>query len=201
MKRQVIALVCVAMILTIMIVPMVASASIYYGYVKTANYNPLNMRADTTTDSAIIGKIPYGKQVELDDYYLDNSWIGVTYNGKRGYVMARYIVYDVPPPAPGPTSQPKPKPEPVDLGRMFDGFEYTSYVAAVCPATPGGFVHMRWAPSKQMGIMDDCWENHQLEVLSQNNTWCQVRDSETGKTGYMMRVFLREIAYGDPVEN
>ncbi len=195
MVRKVIVWTCAVLLLVTMVAPL-ASASIYYGYVKTGNYGPLNMRADTSVDAPIIGSIPYGKQVELDDYYEGNAWIGVTYNGRQGYVMARYIVYDKPAPAPGPGPGPQPAPQPTDLSRMFDGFQFTSYIVAVTPVTPGGFVHMRWAPSKQMGIMCDFYEGQQLEVLSQNNTWCQVRDSNTDRTGYMMRSFLRQIAYG-----
>lgn len=196
MKRKVVALVCAILVLMTALVPVVASAAIYHGYVKTGNYGPLNLRADITANSPIIGKIPYGKQVTILDYYNNNSWMGVEYNGKQGYVMARYIVFDEPSPAPQPGPAPQPVPVPSDLSRMFDGFQFTNYQAAVNPATPGGFVHMRWAPSKQMGIMTDYYDNQQLEVLAQNNTWCQVRDNETGRTGFMMRSFLRAIGYG-----
>lgn len=194
MNKKVTALVCAALLLVTMLVPMaaLASATPTYAYVYTANLGPLNLRADTSTSSALIGRIPYGRQVTVLDYYNNNTWVGVEYNGRQGYVMARYLVYS--PPAPIPTSNPGTGSS--NLLNMFDGFQYTNYYVAVRPSSPGGFVHLRWAPSQQMGIMTDYYDSKQLEVLAQNNTWAQVRDADTGRTGFMMRAFLREIAVG-----
>ncbi len=199
MKRKVAALLSVALMVT-MLSPLAAVAAIYHSYVKTNNYGPLNMRSDVSVNSEKTGSIPYGKQVIVWDYYNGNTWALVEYNGKQGYVMTRYLTNDKPEPKPAPNPTPAPAPYPyADLTRMVDGFQDTSYWVMVRPATPGGFVHMRWAPSKQMGIMKDFFDGMQLEVLSQNRTWCQVRDQNTGKTGFMMRSFLQEIGYGGEV--
>ncbi len=196
MNKKVVALLSAVVMMLTLLAPVMALANVPHGYVRTGNYGPLNMRADTSVYSDKIGSIPYGAQVVIQDYYLDNTWAGVEYNGKFGYVMTRYLSYDPVNPRPNPGPTPAPYYPDSDLSRMFDGFQTTNYYVVVRPATPGGFVHMRWAPSKQMGIMVDFYDSKQLEVLAQNNTWCQVRDPESGRTGFMMRSFLTAIGYG-----
>lgn len=192
MNKKSIALFSAVVMLLLMLAPTLALANVPHAYVRTSNFGPLNMRQDISVNSPKIGSIPYGTRVVIQDYFSDNTWASVEYNGKVGYVMTRYLSMDVPP-NPNPNPQPVPS---TDLTRMFDGFQSTTYFASVRPATPGGFVHMRWAPSKQMGIMVDFYDGKQLEVLAQNNTWCQVRDPETEKTGFMMRSFLTSVDYG-----
>lgn len=187
MKKKVIALACAAILLLIAL-PFTAVAETY-AYVYTANLGSLNLREDTSVNSPIIGRIPYGKQVEVFDYFGNGIWASVQYNGKYGYVMTRYLVYS-------PPESPQPSPSDPELSGMFNGFQFTNYYVAVRPSSPGGFVHMRWAPSKQIGIMTDYYDNKQLEVLAQNNAWAQVRDPDTGRTGFMMRAFLREVGVG-----
>ncbi len=201
MKRIISILLVLMLILTALGISVLAVAEnmdimvgTYTGYVKTSNYGALNIRKEPSANAKKIGSIPYGKEVTI---YLsfsgDPDWLCVEYKNVQGYVMARYI--DQNKPQPKPTAKPTPKPtEPVeDLTRIFKGFENDGYTAIVRSSTPGSFVHMRWAPSKQMPIMLDYSDGSYLEVIAQNKTWCQVRDRETGETGFMMRQFLTQV--------
>ena len=195
MNKKAISLVSVLMILVLALAPTAALANLAHGYVKTANHGSLNMREVTTVDSMKVGTIPYGERVAIIEYLDNNTWARVEYDGKQGFVMTRYLSNEDPRPAHEPQHKPEPAEEPTDLTKMFHGFQMENYTAVLHASAPGGFVHMRWAPSKKMDIMTDYYEGKQFEVLAQNTLWCQVRDPETGKTGFMMRSFLTPVGY------
>ncbi|NLV57398.1 MAG: SH3 domain-containing protein [Clostridiales bacterium] len=175
------------MVLLVSMVPahVLAETPMYY-YVKTGDYNPLNLRESPSTDAAILVKIPYGARVELLDFYAGSTWANCTYKGYYGYVMTRYLSYDKPYPKPDPGPKPAPQPS----GSLFVGFQPAYYSAIVRPSTPAGFVHMRWAPSKDQPIFQDYYAGQPLQVFYANNTWCQVYDPNTHVFGYMMKEFL-----------
>lgn len=177
------------------------STPVYY-YVKTNDYGALNMREDATTKAKIITQIPYGTKIELLDFFVGSTWAYCNYKGHYGYVMTRYLSFDKPHPVPGPVPTPKPTASPSTA--IFTGFKPAYYNAIVRPSTPTGFVHMRWAPSKQEPIFQDYYASKPLQVLYANDTWCQVYDTETHVFGYMMKQFLTyvgPIQYGDGVGN
>lgn len=58
--------------------------------VQTANGGPLNLRASTSTSSSLLGTIPNNTTLEVTA--VNASWYQTTYNGKTGYVMAKYLV-------------------------------------------------------------------------------------------------------------
>lgn len=173
-----------------------------HAYVYTSNGKNLNLRAGPGTDYGVVGSIPYGASVHLNDY-IDQSWVSVDYNGLSGYVMGRYLRYDQPQPKPQPTPKPDPRPTakpdpsaPTSMKEVFKGFEFISYTVQVRPSTPGGFVHMRWAPTKAAEPIRDYHQYDVLTVIAQNHTWAQVVDPSTGVTGFMMRSFLTDFGVG-----
>ncbi|MEA5013857.1 MAG: SH3 domain-containing protein [Candidatus Limiplasma sp.] len=174
----------------------------WHAYVYTSNGKGLNLRPTPSTAMKPIATIPYGAKVTLYAY-IDQTWVEVDYGSYHGFVMGRYLTYDQPPPKPKPQPAPKPtvKPDPdapTSFKKVFSGFAFTSYTAQVRPSTPGGYVHMRWAPTKASDPIQDYHQNDLLNVISQNNTWAQVVDPETGVTGFMMRAFLTEFGVGQP---
>ncbi len=181
MKRKITVLLSV-LLLVAALTPMALAEGMSTAYVTGGS---LRMRADTSKYSDIIGVIPNGGIVAIQEYYAGGTWAYVEYNGKLGYVMSRYLSRTAPTPKPSPSPTPA-----EDLTRIFEGFQDTDYTAYVRGNIPGGFVHMRWAPSQKMKIMCNFYEGNDLEVIAQNNTWCQVRDPYTGKTGFIMRSFL-----------
>lgn len=202
MKRMT-TLLITAVLFLMMIVPIHALAMTWNAYVQTANGKGLYLRTGPTKDASVQTSIPYGAQLVILGEYDDGTWITVSYNGYDGYVMKRYLTYDKPGPAPTPKPAPKPGPKPApnpnpdsSIAAVFSGFSYTYYTVSVRPSTPGGIVHLRWAPTKQAGIMTDFHQGDVLEVLAQNKQWAQVRNPETGLTGFMMRSFLSDVADG-----
>ncbi len=201
-------LLCALALVLLVAVPVVSLAFAYepysQGYVKTQNGGTLNLRVTPSSDAKVLTTIPYGAELTIDNSFTgNNQWLMVQYEDPgtakqySGYVMSRYIVHEAPVlasnPRPKPTAAPAATPAPVnELTNIFNGFVAIDYYVLVRPSTPGGYVHMRWAPSKQMPIMTDYFENAVLHVIAQNNDWCQVRDETTGMTGFMMRSFLQQ---------
>lgn len=58
-------------------------------YVNTANKGTLNMRAAPSTSSMVLAQIPYGTSLETE--FTTEEWSKVTYNGKTGYVMNKFL--------------------------------------------------------------------------------------------------------------
>lgn len=58
-------------------------------FVNTPNKGTVNLRAEPSTSSKILAQIPYRTELETDFTTLD--WSQVTYQGKTGYVMNKYL--------------------------------------------------------------------------------------------------------------
>ncbi|NLV57924.1 MAG: SH3 domain-containing protein [Clostridiales bacterium] len=202
MNKRLISL-ALATLLILASIPVAALGSLgetWHAYVYTSNGKGLNLRQTPSTDLKPIATIPYGAKVTLHDY-INKTWVEVEYGQYRGYVMGRYLTYDKPGPKPTtkPAPNPTPKPSPdyqTSLKQIFSGFTFTHYEVQVRPSTSGGFVHMRWAPTKASDPIRDYHQNDVLTVIAQNKTWAQVVDPNTGITGFMMRAFLTEIGVG-----
>ncbi|MEA5000024.1 MAG: SH3 domain-containing protein [Candidatus Limiplasma sp.] len=155
-------------------------------YVYTGNGKSLNVRDYPSKDGNIIGSLAYGSSVEVDDGFVGSSWAHVYTAHGDGYCMFRYLVDYKPTPHPKPTTTPKPTPK----SDLYSGFKRTYYSASVRPSAPGGFVHMRWAPSKAQPIHTDYYNGQNLLVIATNGEWCQVYDTDSNQAGFMMTAFL-----------
>lgn len=104
--------------------------------------SPLNMRSSMTIpsdNSNILEKIPNGAQVTVLEENLVSSgytWDKISYNGKEGYVVSKYITYGTPAtaaPAPSPsaaaTPTPVPQPTPVTVYRTRTTYKKISVSA------------------------------------------------------------------------
>jgi uncharacterized protein YgiM (DUF1202 family) len=200
MNKRLISLALATLLLVMAAIPVAALGATWHAYVYTSNGKGLNLRPTPSTDLDPIASIPYGAEVNLNGY-IDQTWVEVNYGKYHGYVMGRYLTYDKPGPKPTTKPWPKPTPKPnpdslTSLKKIFAGFTFTSYAVQVRPGTPGGFVHMRWAPTKASDPIQDYHQNDTLTVIAQNKTWAQVVDPSTGITGFMMRVFLTDLGVG-----
>lgn len=156
-------------------------------YVVTDNGKSLNMRNQPSLDGRIVARIEYGTRVEVDDRSIVGGWGRVYYGTLRGYCMMRYLSrYD---PAPQPTATPKP----TSGTDLYSFFTKTFYAVAVRPSSPGGFVHMRWAPSKSQPIQVDYYNGDVLMVIATNGEWSQVYDEASHSGGFMMSAYLENI--------
>ncbi len=190
MKKHWISMLMLVILLVGICVPASADSDYATAYVYTANGKSLNLRSTPTSSDNKIGNIPFGAEVTVYTYLDSDTWAHVSYNAQTGYVMTRYLVSYYPGTAPS-TSSSSTTSTTTTSTLSFTGLATTSYYATVCPSTPGGFVHMRWAPSKNESIYADYYAGTTLEVIAQNTTWAQVRDPDTGKVGFMMRAFLQ----------
>gem|GEM_PF-554655 len=175
-------------------------AGTWHAYVYTSDGKNLNLRSEPNANNPPIATIPYGASVHLHDY-IDKTWVEVDYNDHHGYVMGRYLTYEQPPAKPKPDPKPKVTPKPASalptqgsgsVNDLFRGFYFTSYTVQVRSSIPGGFVHMRWAPTQEADPIRDYHPNDALTVIAQNDEWAQVTDPLTGFTGFMMRSFLAD---------
>ena len=58
-------------------------------YVNTSNKGTLNLRAEPTSSGKVLARIPYGTALEVSS--TTSEWVQVTYNGKTGYVMGKFL--------------------------------------------------------------------------------------------------------------
>lgn len=64
------------------------------GIVKSPDGKPVKLRKDPSTKNPYIGKVPVGDEVTVHESTGD--WATVTWNGKRGYMMTRFIEMEEP---------------------------------------------------------------------------------------------------------
>jgi uncharacterized protein YgiM (DUF1202 family) len=58
-------------------------------YVNTVNKGTLNLRAEPSLNARVLAQIPYGTELETNT--ITGEWSQVTYNGKIGYVMSKFL--------------------------------------------------------------------------------------------------------------
>ena len=158
-------------------------------YISTANGRGLNMRTRPNVDGDILAIIPNGSAVTL--YWYENaSWAYVSYRGHTGFCMTRHLSGTA-----GSTSSSASTLPETNPANMFKGFYQVSYIAAVKPSTPSGFVNMRWAPSKSADVQCIYYADTILRVLATNGTWSQVYNEQTRQCGFMMNAYLNAFLY------
>lgn len=194
MKKRTLAVFFAVIMLMTIIMPLTAMAS-STRYVYTSNGKSLNLRsAPISHANNKIANIPYGAEVTVDSYVNNKTWAYVNYDGRWGYVMTRYLVTKKPA-AHHSTTTTNAGTSASHKGE-FNGFTEVSYTAAIRPSAPGGFVNLRWAPSKSDAIQARLADGQSVEVISQNASWAQVRVTATGAVGFVMRSFLNTAATG-----
>ena len=170
-------------------------------YVSTGNSGKLNVRSapKTHTDN-VITQLENGTRVVIIEYLNGDTWVKVEfpYKGKIeiGYVQNRYLSTTKPAVTPAkPTVAPAKtsansasKPETLS----FKAFKHVAPTTmTVRPSTPGGYVNLRWGPSKTVSVMTKLYADAQVIVIAKDNTWAQVCDPATGYVGFMMLSFLK----------
>lgn len=177
------ALVLVAALCAPLLVSAYADAMVYY--VNTANKKSLNMRSSTDLGNNILTSIPNGAAVVVYEFLNSNTWAHISYGGRDGYVMTRYL--SLTPPSTQPSTA---------ESLSFKDFKSTYYLASVKPSTPSGYVNMRWAPSKSTAVHNIYYSGSTLQVIAESKTWCQVYDTQKNICGFMMKEFLVPLSFG-----
>ena len=186
-------IVALILALVIGILPIVSLAETNVGvlnvtrYVNTGNTGKLNVRTGPATNADnLITRLENGTKVTVVGYYEGTTWAHISFqlNGKTtdGYVQTRYLT----------DTEPVVVTKKVEQKIDFSKFQHVNaYYAYVKPSTPGGFVNMRWAPSKSNDVMTKLYADAEVMVIARNNTWSQIYDPATGYVGFIMNSFLR----------
>ncbi len=178
-----------------------------YMYISSEDGSTVNLFVKMDVDSAVVNSIPHGAAVEVNQYIYGSSWASCNYNGYCGYVNIRQLSATPPGPVVDsviiPTVKAISAPVPssgsnltIDGEGAYNNFNPAFYSAIVRPATVGGSVHMRWAPSQDAVIFDEYGEGSELWVLYSDGVWCQVFDPNNFTAGFVMEEYL---AYTGPI--
>jgi len=132
----------------------------------------LNMRSGAGTSNAVLLTIPKGGTVTV--HSTSNGWSNVTYNGKKGWVSAKYLTVVTAPTAPAPAPIPT-KPAPT------------------APATAGTSkttvnLNMRTGASTGNSIILTIPKGGTVTVHSTSNGWSNV--TYNGKKGWVSAKYL-----------
>ena len=191
--KKVLALVCA---LVLMLLPLTAMAA-HVQYVSTGNSGKLILRKTPHTHSNnVVTKLENGTKVNVEEYYDNHTWayINTTVDGHtyKGYVMNRYLSDVKPAVNPKPASNNSSNSSSSSETLSFKNFKHVEpTLMTVKPATPGGFVNLRWGPSKSVSVMDKLYADTQVIMIAKSSTWAQVYDPATGYVGFMMLSFLK----------
>ncbi|MCI5957243.1 MAG: SH3 domain-containing protein [Clostridiales bacterium] len=190
MSKRILSTLLAAAMLFALALPTGALANVKRRYVYTANGGSLNMRTSPVSHADNkLQSIPYGAEVLVESYVNNNTWAYVSYNNVAGYVMARYLVTEM------PAKKAEPSQNEDASTVSFKGFTRVSYDVLVRAHTPGGYVNLRWAPSMDLAVQEKVNDGSVLHVIAQNHSWAQVENPATGAVGFMLRSFLTEYAF------
>lgn len=168
-----------------------AQADVGTYYVKTANKGYLNLREAPSTTAKVLGHLDYGTAMSV--ILFNNGWAYVKVSKQYGWVLASNISATKPSSGGGGSSDYDSN---VLKNSMFEGFHPVSYTVIVNPTRRTGFVNLRWAPSTAAKPMDIRYYGYELQVLQENNVWCQVYDAKAGISAFVMKEYLLTIGYG-----
>lgn len=192
MKKRLILWCCLVLLFLGAVLPALASSNDIVGYVYTSNGKELAMHKSPSSGSRDVAQLPYGAKVHIKQLVNNDQWAYCGYHGTFGYVQTRYLVSSPPAPyhASSSSSSKSNSSQQEDLKSAFSGFRAQNYDVRVRSSTPGGYVNLRWGPSKQIAVQMRIDDGSTLHVLAHNSHWAQVQDPDTGAVGFMMRSFL-----------
>lgn len=186
--KRISAILCALLLLTAVMLPVMAFA-IEKGdvmYVATVKKHRLNMRSAPEVGNNIVGEIAHGTRVTVVDPLPDNpDWVLVLPDGWSNpyYCMSSLLSKS----KTGPDKQKKETTESYNYASFKHVSEYKTQVA---PSRAGGFVNLRWAPSKSSPSMMKLYGGTSVTVLAKGKGWWQVRVDSNGYTGFIMDAFV-----------
>ena len=193
MNKRIVAFLLILGMLAAMLIPC-ASAYGMVKYVYTRNGKPVNVRAQPSINSALMGTIAFGKAVTVENYTTDYTWAVITFNGRTCYVMSQYLVDGAPV---NPVTPSTPTGGSANTQNIINSMEnefrtyrvVSPYTVVAKPTRASGWVNLRFAPSTEFGHAGNLYANTQLTVIAETANWLQVRRNDNGITGYVMRQY------------
>ena len=173
MKRQMIAFLLSAALL----LPAAALAETMY--VTMPNDGSANLRISPSTEADICGELPDGTAVEVLE--ASGIWSRIGTDAESAWIMTRYLSADPEAKAEG-AAQEADSIEDLD----FSSFRVTDpYYAYVQASVPGGFVNLRWAPSRSAAVARRISDGGEVIVYAEGSGWMQAMDAESGYIGFI----------------
>lgn len=149
-------------------------------YVKTPDGKSLNLRRSASSGNNTLMMIPHGEQVAV--LKSGNPWTKITYAGKTGYVMSRFLQSS----KPGAVNQANKPAESAPDSQAPLAAQGTAYINTQA----GRFLNLRNSPSTSgRNIIDKIPYNTAVAYSSRQNGWCAV--VYQGQSGYVQESFLR----------
>ena len=211
MKKRLVVLLMTVVLAAVGLIPAVLaeddtpSASAGYYYVYTENGKGLNVRA--TPGGEVVGSLKYGTRIycyyrdggngwALIDYYYNNPGYG--YGTYAAFISSRYLRKSKPAPYSGsaastPAASSASADATAEINAEFrSARKVVPFTVTVRPSRAGGWVNLRWAPSKSTEIMATYKQNDKLLVIRETNNWYQVEDQDTGDVGFISKQFVTQ---------
>lgn len=190
MKKS-LCLVLALMTLALAVLPLAFASADSVMYVKTANGKALNVRSEAKTGDNVIGYLKYGEKVIVVKYSANGKWAQIekASGSDLAWVMSAYLV----PTNPGKYKKAETAATTSDdtysSFRLLDEEAYSAYTK---PSKNGGFVSLRWAPSKSAPVMKNLFADEELMVIAEGKSWLQVQELSTGYVGFVDAKLVRE---------
>lgn len=149
--------------------PPVESTGIYAVVRLSDSSSRLNLRAQPSASSSVVGKLAHGTRVEVLETRGD--WARILYAGATGYVMKSYLQMEESVPVPTPTAG-------VSPGQW----------ATLNLGSSSGRMHVRQGPSTSTPSLDIIAHGARVEVLGEVGEWSNIRAN--GVVGYVKTQYL-----------
>ncbi len=143
-----------------------APPALGFGEVEAVVYTAstaLNLRAEPSTQAAVLAALPRGESVVVT--HRGEEWSAVRYGSLTGYVSTRYLRF--------PSDESTAPSTPSATARV---------------TTQSGSLNLRKQPSLGSTVLTQIPRGAQVSVLENLTTWCRV--SYGGQTGYVMTTYL-----------
>ena len=149
--------------------PPVESTGIYAVVRLSDSSSRLNLRAQPSASSSVVGKLAHGTRVEVLETRGD--WARILSAGAPGYVMKSYLQLEESVPVPTPTAG-------VSPGQW----------ATLTLSSTSGRMHVRQGPSTSTPSLDILSHGARVEVLGETGEWSNIRAN--GVVGYVKTQYL-----------
>ena len=183
--KKILSVVMVLMLAAGLMIPVFASAESAAGHdtmwVVCADGRRLNVRAQPNKNAKVLYRVDNGDSLTiLHDEPTPAGWAMVQKGRKAvGYVMTKFLKAN--------------RPGKYDLTERSDDFrKVTPYtvIAKARSAASDESVGLRTKPTKQSAAIRRLMAGDTLEVIAVGRTWSQVKDPQTGKTGYVANDYI-----------
>lgn len=110
-----------------------------------------------------------------------NDWCRVTYQGRTGYVMTKFLTIMT---SSGSVNRPTATPQPTQIPSNNNA----AIIGKAIVSTTGGTLNFREQPSSGASVMMQIPNTSPLDLLERGADWCKV--IYNGRTGYVMSKFI-----------